>query len=437
MFSFSRKHRPGAHVEHHKYTMELAPVRIPVPETVHIPMSMHIGAPCSPTVSIGDKVKVGQVIGDTEAFVSAPIHASVSGEVKAFQDITYLNGARTTTVVIESDGKQELHESVKTPVINSREDFVKAVRASGVVGLGGAGFPVHVKFAPKNIDEIDTLIVNAAECEPFITSDYRTMIDRSEEILDGIDLICKYLNLQHCAIGIESNKPHAIDRLTKLSANNPNVEVITLNAVYPRGAEKVLIYETTGRVLQEKKLPSDINVIVCNVSTVAFLSRYFKTGMPLVEKTLTVDGTAVTKSQNLIAPIGTSYSELIDFCGGYSQEPKLMLMGGPMMGTAVYSDGYPVIKQNNALLAFGEKEAHLPKESPCIKCGRCIKACPYDLMPVYIERAYKRKDIDDLQALKVTMCIECGTCSYACPSKRQLSLTNKLAKQLVIQASKK
>lgn len=437
MFSIIPHKMPGLHVDHHKNTQDRVPVRMPPPQTVHIPMSMHVGAPCAPTVAVGDHVKVGQVIGNSEAFVSAPIHASVSGDVVAMQDITYLNGARTTTIVIDSDGLMEVDASIAPPVIENRADFVKAVRASGCVGLGGAGFPTHVKFAPKNIDEIDTLIVNAAECEPYITSDFRTMMDRSDDVLEGIGAIMKYLGLQSCKIGIEANKPEAIAKMTALTKDNPSIDVVSMAAAYPRGAEKVLIFETTGRVLPEKKLPADVNVIVSNITTIAFLARFLKTGMPLVEKTLTVDGSAVAEPKNVIVPIGTPFSDLIAFCGGYKQEPKLMLMGGPMMGTSIYSDAYPVLKQNNALLAFGEAEANLPKETPCLKCGRCIKACPYSLMPVYIERAYKRGDAVDLEKLKVTMCIECGCCSYACPAKRQLSLTNKLAKQMVMKAAKK
>lgn len=427
----------GAKVQHHKNTMDLKPVRIPVPDKVSIPMSMHIGAPCKLQVKVGDEVKVGQVIGDTEAFVSAPIHASVSGKVVAIEQITYLNGSRSDCVVIESDKQQTVHESVQPPVVENREQFVAAVRKSGLVGLGGAGFPTHVKFAPKNLDEVDTLVINSAECEPYITSDYRTLMDEAEEVLEGARLIKQYLELKTVILAIEDNKPEAIQKLREMTKDDSDFTVFPLQSVYPKGAEKVAIYETTGRVVKEGQLPADAGVIVSNVTSVAFVAKYMRTGMPLIEKCLTVDGTAVAEPKNVIVPIGTPISEVMAFCGGYKEEPRLILMGGPMMGTAVFTDAYPVIKNNNALLAFAEKEAALPDESPCIRCGRCVRACPYSLMPTDIERAYKAQDVEMLEHLKVGLCIECGCCAFSCPAKRYLVLTNRLAKRMVADSKKK
>lgn len=437
MINFSSRRMSGAKVQHHKNTQDLVPVRIPVPEKVSIPMSMHIGAPCKLQVKVGDEVKVGQVIGDTEAFVSAPIHASVSGKVVAIEQITYLNGSRSDCVVIEADKLQTVHESVQPPVVENREQFVAAVRKSGLVGLGGAGFPTHVKFAPKNLDEVDTLVINSAECEPYITSDYRTLMDEAEEVLEGARAIKQYLELKQVILAIEDNKPEAISKLREMTKDDPEFTVFPLQSVYPKGAEKVAIYETTGRVVKEGQLPADAGVIVSNVTSVAFVAKYLRTGMPLVEKCLTVDGTAVAEPKNVIVPIGTPIAEVMAFCGGYKAEPRLILMGGPMMGTAVFTDAYPVIKNNNALLAFAEQEAKLPDESPCIRCGRCVRACPYHLMPTDIERAYKAQDVEMLEHLKVSLCIECGCCAFSCPAKRYLVLTNRLAKRMVAASKKK
>ena len=403
-------------------------------------MSQHIGAPCQPLVKKGDYVKVGQKIGDTDAFVSAPIHSSVSGTVQQITTIRSVAGGTDQVVIIEADGKQELSEEIKPPAVNDMKAFIAAVRESGVVGLGGASFPTHIKLNPKNLDEVDTLIVNAAECEPFITSDHRLMLENTEDILDGMMDIMKYLELQKGYIGVEENKPDAIEALNKAIAARGKSDVIkveVLRARYPQGAERVMVYEVTGKTLDAGMLPAQVGVILSNVTTIAFIGQYMRTGKPLTKKRVTIDGNAVAEPKNILVPIGARIADVIAACGGYKAEPKKILMGGPMMGRAVYSDEFPIIKNNNAILVFDGPQALIPEETGCIKCGVCTRACPFNLLPVSMVAAYEKRDIEKLEALKVMQCMECGSCSYVCPARRPLSFTHKLAKGFLKEAASK
>lgn len=427
--SFMQKTLAGAHVGHFKNTENCAPEAIPTPSEVCISMSMHMGPPCKALVAKGDTVKVGTKIGESDAFLNAPVHSSVSGTVRELVEMITATGARCQAVVIDCDGLQTPDESVAPPKVETHPEFVKAIRESGLVGLGGAGFPTHIKLNPKNLSEVDTLVVNAAECEPYITSDYRTIIDRSQDVLDGMAAIKKYVGISQIKVVIESNKPQAIEMMRRLTAADPSVEVTPLKAMYPKGAEKVAIFESTGRVVKEGMLPADVGCIVCNITSTAFIGQYMRTGMPLVTKCLTVDGGAVANPKNVVAPIGARFRDIIEFCGGYKAPAKKLLMGGPMMGTAVFDDSYPVLKNNNALLALDESQVKVEPEGPCIRCGRCMNACPFQLMPRQIELASQRGDIEALKKLKVMLCMECGCCSYVCPAKRGLTFSNKLAKQ--------
>jgi electron transport complex protein RnfC len=390
-------------------------------------MSMHMGAPCTPLVKVKDPVFVGQKIGDTDAFMSAPIHSSVSGTVKAISDYLMANGRTCKMVEIETDGNQTVDESVKPITLTDKTSFLKSVRESGAVGLGGAGFPTHIKLNPKT--PVDTLVVNGAECEPYITTDNRLMLDNPESILGGIKMVMKVCGIQKAVIGIEDNKPQAISKLKELTQGLEEIEVRALPSTYPQGAEKVLIYNTTGRIVAEGELPSDQGVIVMNVSTASFLHRYFQTGMPLVEKTLTIDGSAVGKPCNVTVPIGTPIREILEYANTNIDSINKVIMGGPMMGMSVYSLDSPIIKMNNAILALNDYVP--PVTTACIKCGRCIKACPFNLMPREMELAYKSKDVALLQKLKVNLCMNCGSCTYVCPAKRPLAETHQLAKGLL------
>ena len=428
----------GVKVPHSKNTAEMETVKMPVPDKVVIPMKQHMGRECTPTVKLTDLDKVGQTIGDTDAFIGAPIHSSVSGKVTKIDEIIGTDGNLIKAVEITTDKLQEIDESVKVPEVTDLQSFAAAIRASGLVGLGGAGFPTHVKLMPKNLDEVTTLLVNGAECEPYITADNRAMLEDTDDIVEGIKLVKKYMNLSTVIIGIEDNKPQAIAKLQAAVADIEGASVKALKAQYPQGGEKVLIYECTGKIVPEGKLPSDVGCVVMNVSSIAFVAKYMRTGMPLITKRLTVDGDAIAEPKNVEVAIGTSFSDVIDFCGGFKTEPKKIIMGGPMMGFAVPTINYPVLKNNNAILAFSAAktaEAEKP-ETPCIRCARCVNACPFSLMPAAIEKAYKAGNVDALKALKVNLCMECGCCAYVCPAKRNLVSVNRLAKKMIVERSK-
>ena len=433
------KHLHSINAGHYKNTAACETEVMPVPDVVKIPLSQHIGKPFDPLVKKGDEVKVGQLIGDTDAFVSAPIHSSVSGTVTGIDKYRSANGGYDTRVVIETDKKQTPWEGIKKPELTDFQSFVKAVRDSGLAGMGGASFPAHVKFNPKNLDEVDTLIVNGAECEPFITSDHRTMLEATQDIIDGALTIMKYMGMKQGFIGIEDNKQDAIAKLNKMLSEQhvENLKTFPLQAKYPKGAERVLIYEVTGRRVDAGMLPADAGVVVSNVSSVAFLGQYFRDGMPLIKRRVTVDGNAVANPKNVMALFGTSVKDLVAFCGGYKKPPKKIIMGGPMMGRATISDEVSIIKNNNAILCFDAEQAYIPEETACINCGRCHAACPFNLAPMKFADAYKHKDVEALQELQIMQCMNCGSCSFVCPARRPLAFMNTLAKGLVKEAGKK
>lgn len=391
-------------------------------------MSMHIGKPAVPTVKVGERVTVGQLIGASDGFISAPVHSSVSGKVKKLDELTVSGGMKTAAVVIETDGEQEICESVKPPTVTDFDSFIKAVKESGIVGLGGAGFPTFVKLGVKDLSAIEAVVINAAECEPYITSDTRTMLDKADYISKGIDLLQKHLKVKRIIIGIENNKKACIDKMTELANGKSGVEIKVLPSVYPQGGEKVLVYNTMGRMIPKGGLPLDVGAIVINCTTLASIAEYIETGMPLVEKCITVDGSAVREPKNVIAPIGTPIEKLFEFCSGFKAEPKKVLYGGPMMGIAVPSLDAPVLKMTNAVIALDEKEARPPKATACINCGECVNHCPLRLDPRAIAKAYKLDLCDELKKLCADLCMECGCCAYVCPAKRHIVQTNKLAK---------
>ena len=416
---------------------EVAPLSA-APKQVVIAMAMHVGAPCKPIVAVGDQVKVGQKIGEI-AGLGAPIHASVSGVVKAVEPRPYVGGGKVMSVVIENDF-QDTWGSVLTPHPDysklSCEEIVEIVKEAGITGMGGAGFPTAVKLSPKNLDEIDMLVINGAECEPYITSDNRCFIEDTHHVLNGIKQVMKYLNIAKCVIGIEGNKPEAIAKM-KSAIDDPAIEVKTLPCRYPQGAEKVLIETCTGREVPFPGLPSDVGVIVMNVTSVAFVSKYLETGMPLTTKRLTVDGDIVKQPKNVEVIIGTPIQELLDFCGGLTAEPGKILYGGPMMGTCVADLSQPILKNNNAILAFSQERAKLPKASNCIQCGRCVNACPLGLAAKDIVVAFNKGNVELLNQLHADLCMSCGTCSFVCPAKRPLTPSIALAKIMMKNGGKK
>ena len=435
MSKFLKRSALGAQVPHEKRTSGMETVKMPLPTKIVLSMSQHIGAPATPAVAKGDQVYVGTVVGKSGGFVSSDIHSGVSGIVDSITTITGSNGAKQTAVVIIPDGAQTVDPAVAPPQVTDLKSFQDAVRASGLVGLGGAGFPAAVKLAPKNLDEIDTLIINGAECEPYITSDNRCLLEDTQFILDGIQAVMKYLEIPRCIIGIEGNKPEAIAKMR--GAVPAGMEVKELPCRYPQGAEKVLIENCTGREVPFPGLPSDVGVIVMNVTSVAFVGKYLATGMPLTTKRLTVDGDIVKEPKNVEVVIGTPVRELIDFCGGFTDEPGKVLYGGPMMGTCIADLDQPVLKNNNAVLAFSRKASQTPKMSNCIHCGRCANACPLGLSAKEIVQAYNNGDVDLLVQLNADLCMSCGTCSFVCPAKRPLAPSIALAKIMMKNGGKK
>lgn len=432
----AERNHGGVKPAHHKNTAACEETLLPAPKSVKIPMQMHIGAPCTPLVKAGDTVEIGQVIADSEAAVSAPIHASISGKVKSITEIrNAANGQLIPAIEIIADEEQKMWSGIKKPEIHSKDDFIKAVRASGLVGLGGAGFPTHFKLNVKPPQKVDILIANGAECEPYITVDDYCMRSNTKDLLDGIAACLKWIDIERCVIAVEDNKPEAIQTMLKMLEENresyKGIQIMSLPAAYPKGAEKVIIQNVTGRHVPLGKLPADAGCIVMNVTTLAVLGKYLRTGEPLTSKLLTVDGGAVAKPQNVRVPIGTRIGDVFDFCGGFKTDPEMIMMGGPMMGTALSSPDYVVLKNNNALLAFVRGEFDSEEEQQCIRCAKCIDRCPMMLQPVSLMRAIISGNAAKANDLGVMNCMECGCCAYICSAHIPLVQYIRHGKKLV------
>lgn len=432
-----KKEISSLHVPHNKHTAGCEPVRIALPREVVLPMNMHSGHDAVPVVVVGDHVKVGQLIAREEGRFSSPVHASVSGTVTEIGTMETAKGGQTATIHIESDGKMEVDASVKPPVLTDCDSFLQTIRDSGMVGLGGAAFPTWAKLnEARNPDyHVDTVLINAAECEPYITSDHRMMLSHPDWIADGIEYLRKYMSeyLSDAVykICIEKNKPDAIELLKKTFADKPYVQIHELNAIYPQGAKQVMLYNATGRVaVAGRRFPS-FGALIINVSSLALTAHYLKTGMPLVERIVTVDGPDVEKPMNLIAPIGTPIRELLNVTG-LKSEPGKVVVGGPMNGKAICSVDDPVVKVSNAVLVFDEKIAVLPEASACINCGRCIEKCPVGISVASVERMMKiageERRVKMLIDTGVRQCVDCACCSYVCPAHRPLLQINQQAK---------
>ncbi len=432
MFGFKRL--GYTRVPHRKNTKDLEAVRF-TPTEVLLPTVQHIGAPAVATVKVGDTVKIGDMVAEAGGYVSAPIYATVSGKVTKIEEYLRPDGKRVPAIRIESDGLME-RANVTPPEVYDLDSLVDAVRVSGIVGLGGAGFPTAVKLDAAKKGTITTLVLNGAECEPYITSDTRTMLESSDLLHEGIELLLRYIaSLKNVYIGIEKNKPECISHLTEKLADIAAVKVVPLASLYPQGAEKVLIYNTTGTVITEGSLPADHGVLVINVSTLAELMKYIKTGMPLVERTFTVDGSGVSEPKNITAPIGTKICDVLEFAGVKEESIGKVIYGGPMMGIAVCFLTEPIIKTTNAITVLNERDARVAEPSACIHCGRCIAACPLHLNPTGYAKALNIDNKEDriarLEDGKVNLCMECGCCSFVCPASRPLVQNNRIAKAQV------
>jgi electron transport complex protein RnfC len=432
--------RGGIHPPHSKSMTEHLPVEKALePETVVIPLQQHIGAPCKPIVEVGEKVKVGQKIGEAGGFVSAPVHSSISGTVKKIEKRLIINGTGTC-VVIESDGLNEIHESVvpkgDVETLEPKE-ILDIINESGIVGMGGAGFPTRVKLSPPPDKKIDVLIVNGAECEPYLTADHRLMLETPEDVVYGLRAVMKVLGLEKAYIAIENNKMDAVLSVKEAAKEYPGIQVVTVKTKYPQGGEKQLIYACSQREVPSGSLPMDAGAVVSNVATMSAISKAIRTGMPLIERICTVTGDGIVEPKNIMIKNGTRISEIVAQAGGYKGNPGKVILGGPMMGFAQFTDDLPSTKTTSGVLVFTEEQARLPEANPCIRCGKCVDICPSFIQPFAIS-AYSLNGMFDMAEKNNAMdCIECGSCSFICPSKRPLLHSIRMAKREIISKRRK
>lgn len=416
--------RGGVHPDDRKrYTSAKAIEAAPVPGKVIIPTRQHIGAPCTPVVKAGDMVKKGQVIAEAQAFVSSPVHASISGKVLEIGEYPHPVFGFCPAVVIESDGEDAWAEGL--PLSRDWQaleagEIREIIRLSGVVGMGGATFPTHVKMAPPPEKTIDTFILNGAECEPYLTADHRVMLEAGARVVTGMLISMKALGVDKGYIGIEENKPDAIAAMRQAAAGS-GIEVVPLKTKYPQGAEKTLIKVVADREVPSGGLPMDVGVVVQNVGTVVAIADAVEKGLPLVERVTTVTGGAVTEPKNLLLRIGTTFAQAIELCGGFKEQPVKLIMGGPMMGMAQCRIDVPVIKGTSGILALSAADIAAGEEKPCIRCGRCVQACPMGLVPSMLsllgQRGLYQTAKEEFDLLD---CVECGSCVYVCPAKRNI-----------------
>lgn len=415
---------------HYKSTAGMAAVRMPIPKEVLIPLSpmnAHHATMSEPIVQVGDHVTVGQMIAREKDRGASHIHASVSGTVTGIEPYTMGSGSGTA-IRIESDGKMEKCPDLKIPHPTNLDEFLQCVRDSGVVGLGGAAYPVWSKLSAAQKSHISTVLVNGAECEPFITADHRVMLEQGDLIQKGIELLKEFMGSEEFIIGIEENKPDAIQQLTERFKDDKAVKIMPLSSVYPQGAKQVLLYNATGKVVEKGQRLASLGVIIINVSSLVKMAEYFVTGMPMVERIITVDGSAVKEPKNLTVPIGCSVRDVVEACGGLKEEPGKILFGGAMMGKTQESMDARILKATNAVVIMNKKDTKKTTPSPCIHCGRCVAVCPLGLNPTAFARAMELEDDAARAALlqkeQVKVCMQCGCCSYVCPAHRPLAENN-------------
>lgn len=428
----------GIHPAYNKHYTESLKIEDMAPvKQVVIPMSMHIGAPCTPVVNKDDKVKMGQLIGQAGGFVSANIHASVSGTVTAVEKRLTSDGRMTMCVIIENDFADTPSDEMKAHAVDklTEKDIKGIIGSAGLVGLGGATFPTHVKLSPPEGTKIDYVIINGAECEPYLTSDDALMKEYPEKVIGGLKIIMKVLGQSKGYIGIEANKPEAIGAMEKLA--DETVEVYTLDTKYPQGSEKHLITAITGREVPSGALPSAVGCVVSNAATAAAVYDAVMTGKPVYERLVTITGSGIKEPKVLKVRVGTMVGEIIDYCGGLTDDIKKVVLGGPMMGFAQYTTDVPATKGTSGILCLNEKDAAIPEPSNCIKCGKCVDACPMHLMPLYIAAYSQRINYEKAEEYNALDCIECGSCAYVCPAKRPLVSAIRVAKREIVAKRKR
>ncbi|RDY24051.1 electron transport complex subunit RsxC [Romboutsia maritimum] len=432
----------GIHPPYRKeYSNKKTIERAQSPKIVYIPLQQHIGAPAKPIVEVGDIVKLGQKIGEQQGFVSCNVHSSVSGKVIEIKEHE-VPGGSAQCIVIENDFKEELHESIKPNgdlEDLTKEEITSIIKEAGIVGMGGATFPNHVKISPPPDKKIDVVILNGAECEPYLTADHRLMIEYPEDVVLGLRALMKVLDVEKGYIGIELNKPDAIEAVQNVAKNYSDIEVVSLEIKYPQGAEKQLIYACTGKEVPSGGLPMDAGAVVDNVGTAAQIAKSIKTGMPLIERITTVTGSCIKEPKNLITKVGTLVSEIIEQCGGFREDKKLgkVIMGGPMMGIAQYTIDIPTNKGSSGILCLSIEESKTPKPQNCLRCGKCTNVCPAFLQPLYISAYSLKNDFQSAEQHRALDCIECGSCSFICPARRPLLQSIRNAKKEIINIKRK
>ena len=427
----------GVHPYDGKELSKDKPIRdyLPKGDLVY-PLSQHIGAPAKPVVAVGDEVLKGQLIAEAGGFVSAPIYASASGKIKAIEPRRTVVGDMVNAIILENDGefKEVEYQAVDDVSALSKEEIMKRIQDAGVVGMGGAGFPTHVKLSPKEPEKIDYIIANCAECEPYLTADYRRMVEEPEKLIEGMRIILSMFDNAKGIFGVEDNKPDCIAKLRELVKNEPRMEVKALKTKYPQGSERQLIYAATGRAINSTMLPADAGCIVDNVDTIVAIYHAVKFGMPLIQRIVTITGDAVTEPQNLRVNIGTSFAELLEAAGGTKVQPKKVIAGGPMMGFAMFDLNCPTTKTTGGLLllAKDDVEEAEAQETACINCGRCVAACPSRMVPSRLADFAEQHRPEMFEAWHGMECMECGSCSYTCPAKRNLAQAIKSMRKTIL-----
>ena len=413
--------------------------RIKPKEILVYPLSQHIGAPASPIVAVGDTVLRGQKIAEAGGFVSAPVFASVSGTVKAIEPRHVATGDLVNSIIIENDGemKETDFHGVEDVASLSKEQIIEKVKEAGVVGMGGAGFPTHVKLSPKEPDKIEFIIANCAECEPYLTADYRRMLENPEELIGGMKIVLRLFDHAKGILGVEDNKPDCIQKLKELTKDEERIEVMPLKTKYPQGGERQLIYATTGRSINSKMLPADAGCIVDNVETLVAINRAVKEGKPVMDRIFTVTGDAVANPGNFEYCIGMSYAEILEEAGGFKEDPEKMISGGPMMGFAVFSLEIPTTKTSSSLLCLKKDDVSASEVTACINCGRCVSVCPEQIVPSRLAKMSQFHDSESFEKWNGMECIECGSCSYICPAKRPLAQYFKTMKKQILAERRK
>lgn len=436
----SKTFKGGVHPYEGKELAKDQPITTVLPEgDLVYPLSQHIGAPASPIVAVGEKVCKGQKIAEAGGFVSSPIYASASGTVKAIEPRRVAVGDMVNSIVIENDGEftEVAYTACDDVAALSKEEIVSKVKEAGVVGMGGAGFPTHVKLSPKEPDKIEYIIANCAECEPYLTADYRRMLENPEELIEGMKIILQLFDNAKGIFGIEDNKPDCIEKMSELVKDDPRLEVCALQTKYPQGGERQLIYAVTGRSINSKMLPADAGCIVDNVETIIAVYNAVKLGIPVMNRVSTITGDAIANPGNFLYSIGTNYAELVNAAGGFKTEPEKIISGGPMMGFAMFGLDVPTTKTSSSLLCLTADEVSAIEPSACINCGRCVEACPEQLIPSRLAKFGNNGLSEEFEKWYGLECVECGSCSYVCPARRQLAQSIKTMKKQVLAAKRK